>query len=246
MRKFQINQNGRGTVDSATVIDVRDLDRTYPINVQLQFASVDAAGNPVLPFSPVWPFLGGGEKLDIIVRRGTDPNAGVVENDFTLQSFGTQAGDVWPFDVITARTLGIECRFSNGGAGADAIWVQAIATIVDDVATRDKVIGWPTAISAGAGGFIAAVATPGNALLLRQHAQRAQFFIVNTSTNADLLLGFGQAPSWAGPTGNLILPANTAATYESPVGGFRGEVRGSWNNGAPNGGALVTEGLYYP
>jgi hypothetical protein len=239
-----------GSPNAATVISTGDLGRSYPIDVQFRFALSDAStGQPVLPWSPVWPFLGGPENLLIKVRRVTDPTASFTEDDFVLQSFGTVAGATVPFDILLSRNLGIDVQFSNGGAPAETIWVEALATIVTVPSKLNTIQGWSQSAAAGLGGFVAATATPGNSLLLRAMPQRVQFSIVNTSTNADLILGFNQAPQWTGPVGNIILPAYVAgthvSTYESPVGGFTGEVRGSWNNAAPNGGALVTEGSYF-
>jgi hypothetical protein len=249
--RVQLSSDGsfKGLPQGETMVSTGDLGRSYPIDVQFRFATSDpATGQPVLPFTPIWPFLGGPENLLIRLRRVTDPTASFTETDVILQSLGSQIGSQVPFDIITSRNLGVDVQF-QGGPGGEAIWIEVLATIVTNISGQDRVVGFSRSTAAGLGGFIAAVATPADELLLRALPQRVQFTIVNTSTNADLILGFGQPASWAGPSGNIILPAYVAgthaSTYESPVGGFTGEVRGSWNNAAPNGGALVNQGTYF-
>jgi len=221
---------------TATLIDTGDLGQARAINLQMRFASVVAgfSGQAFLPFSPRANAFAAGLTLTVNVRRGTDPQAPPTVDSFAMP----QQGLILPFDIVTARTFGVDVVLS-GGTGA--IWVEAVATVVEDIATANKVPGW--AVSAPA--FFASVASPAQVVLLPAFAARAQFIIVNTSTNADMIVKFGNGATWVGPSGSVVLPKNMFASYESPVGGYSGIVTGSWNNGAPDGGAIITEGTYF-
>lgn len=229
---------------SATVIDTGDLGRTHLFLVQMRFAAIAADGTPALPFFDEWPLSN--TTLTINVRRGVDDLAPVAIDQFVMGQNGV--GDTLPFDVLAARDIGVDLVLGNP-AGQTSLWVEAITTIVTTPPIEAEVIGWPLRFG---GTQIAAVATPGNVRLMASHNARAQFIIVNTSTNADLILSLdksvipatGSATWGPPPVGSIILPKNVFATYESPVGGWRGEVWGSWNNAAPDNGAMVTEGLF--
>ena len=230
-----------------TLIETHDLGRTYPINVQLRFAESDTDGNAILPFSAAFPTSFVSQfGCRFTVRRGTDMVAPVTSDEYIVQNpFGGTAGQVLPFDIVTARSLGVDVEFFDTGSGLpEGIWVEAIATIVTDIGDQNKIQGYGVSTLQG---VLAAVATPANTVLLPAHADRRQFVVVNTSTNADMILCFGEGASWGPPNvvGTIILPKNTFATYQSPVGGYTGIVSASWNDPAPNGGALVTEGTYF-
>lgn len=143
------------------------------------------------------------------------------------------AGSVLPFDIVTARSLGLDIQLNN--ATSD-LWVESIATEVEDISTQNKILGW----NAGTVRFMGQAAIFSQFLFA--HPDRVQFVICNTSVNANLWIGFGVIPV-VGAVGSLVLPKNTFATYESPVGGWRGDVFGVWD-AAGIGGALVTEGVF--
>jgi hypothetical protein len=229
--------------NKATAIDTGTLPRTCQIHTQMRFALNGPNNGPILPFTPFCPLLTGiFASLQVNVRRGADEQA-----PSTADVFGVdQAVGVLPFDILPARSLGIDLTLVSPG-GFSTVWVETISTIVNEPATRDKIIGWPRLSAATAPqALVAAVASPASVQFFRDRADRVQFIIVNTSTNANLILSFGTADAtWVGPVGAIVLPMNGFFSYESPVGGWRGRVTGSWNHAAPNGGALVTEGVYY-
>lgn len=228
-----------------TLIETHDLGRTYPINVQVRFAQSDAQGNPILPFTPAFPpSLTAGHLVNLTVRRGSDEVAPVAVDTYQLLADLTgSAGQTIPFDIITGRSLGVDIEFPDIGGTPVGLWVEAIATIVTDISEQDKIKGWKTSLIQG---VLGPAISPANVVLLPAHPDRAQFVVVNMSANADLIVCFGPGANWGPPNvvGSVVLPRNMFATYESPVGGYRGIVTGSWTAGAV-GGALVTEGTYY-
>jgi hypothetical protein len=130
------------------------------------------------------------------------------------------------------------------GTTDTAVWVETIAAVVSDVAVANRLVGTTRANS-----FFQTAAvfgSPAHVVLLFPSAGRAQFTIVNTSVNSDLLLKFGNGnANWATLNGSIVLPRGQFATYESPVGGFRGRVDATWSDPAPDGGAIVTEMGYF-
>lgn len=228
IRKLERNTSN----NKATVISIDDLGRSYPINVQLRFALDDGHGNPALPWVNTYSDVSG--NLTITRRRGLSPDGAVSQDIFTMDGATGVAGSVLPFDIVTARSLGLDIQLNN--AAAD-LWIESIATEVEDISTQNKILGW----NAGSVRFLAQsnVFTQ----FLFAHPDRVQFIICNTSTTGDLYLGFGVIPV-VGGVGTMVLPKNTFATYESPVGGWRGDVFGVWDVvGA--GSALITEGVFF-
>ena len=233
---------------NATLIETGDLGRVVALDVQLRFALADATGNAILPFSRVFPQASPGI-ITVKIRRGYDVNAPVTVDapiflNATSGALGPQqTGDILKLDVVNVRSLGLTVEFTpNGAPTSTSLWVEAVATPVDTVATREQVIGWgitPDTTPRVEQFSIAAAAASTNFLAPKQ--KRVQFIICNTSTNADLYVAFGPTASVALAT--MVLPRNIFATYESPVGGYAGQVTGIWT-AAPTGAALVTEGSY--
>lgn len=241
-----------GFPNNATVVSTGDLQDSYPINIQFRFATADPiTGQPTGQFLSGWPFPNAPDSLNIKIRRTTDPLASFTEDNYVLQSLGTLVTSTVPFDIITSRMLGIDVQFVQTSGLPNAVWVECLATIVTNISEQNRINGWNLVVAPGApAGFIAAVASPADGLLLRALPQRVQFSVTNLSDNADLVIAFGGPATWVSTVqagGNIVLPARTATIvnrYDGPVGGFTGEVRGSWNNAAPTGGALVWEGSH--
>lgn len=230
-----------GPVDTQILVDIRTIKRTIPIDFQLRFALVAPDGTPIVPFSPVWPFASPGPpppRLLLTVRRTSDQLS--VPTEDVLEVSDSAASRVFPWDIFTSKTFYVEAAFSNGivETTPGKVWVEAIATQVADVSTRNRIEGWGVSSPPL---FIPAVASPAGVQALQGRADRRQFFVSNTSTNADLWVGFGSVDPSTN-SGALVLPPGT--TYESPVGGYTGNVWLSWNAAVPNGGALVTEGVF--
>lgn len=227
----------------ATVLELPDAGRPRPIAVQMRFAfnSTSSGNNPLLPFSPIWPASPPLATLRVTLRRGLDPQASVSVETKTIGAFPQQ----FPWDILVQRNLGIDVELVGGTP--TSIWIETVAAPVDLPAWRDQIKGWNRNVTTPAN-FVAAVASPAQVTLLAANEARAQFIIVNTSTNADMIIDLGGGlggASWVIPTGSIVLPRNLFASYESPIGGFSGgPITASWT-AAPNGGALVTEGAYF-
>ena len=250
----QVDQNpnlgGLVAKTSATLIDTGDLGGSYPINVQVRFALVNPAnGQPVLPITDLNPFVGGigAPEIDLIftIRRGVDPQAPVTQDRYLMPDIG-RLSDAPPFDTITTRTLGVDVAISQHGLPSNParllsnLWVEAIAVVNDQVSVKDTLPGYTELMIEK---FVPATATAPGVVLLRAHVARCQFFVQNTSKNADLILQFGGLSLPVSSTnGTMILPAGGANIYESPIGGWAGQVNGIWVGAPLDGGAFVTEG----
>jgi hypothetical protein len=230
----------------ATLIETPDLGMPRPIDIQIQFAldSINAGTThaPLGFFNPIFPIQNVGTSfLQFRQRRAFDPSAPLQENNERITTFPEQ----YPFDIVVARQLGIDVELAVG-APIMTVWIDSIAAIVDVPAVRNQIPGWGNNLTTNpaipAENFVAAsaVSIP---LLAIDNPARATMIIVNTSTNADLALGFGRTPRWVPtPRGSIILPRNMFSSYE---GAWTGAVFGIWSDPVPNGGALVTEGAFF-
>jgi len=237
------NLRDAGVRNSVTVVSTGNLPLPMPIDVQLRFAANGTNNQPVLPFT--YNMTGSATKLLVRVRRGTDPTASP-----TLDEYPMFPGNVFPIDVITSRNLGVDVIAQGLAVDDTTVWVEAIATPLQDIGPINKVYPWNVVTNQS---FRATSAV--GTVLLPYNSSRQQFYICNTSTDADLGIGFitgGQdaiapadLPTW--PTTNIafVLPRNSFAVYESPCPcGFKGHVTGVWSN-AGTGGALITEGAAF-
>lgn len=239
--------NNIGVPRAVTVLATGDLQLPTPINVQLRFAANNPINNqPILPFT--YDAHGGISRVTAELRRGTDPSASP-----TIDTFNMFVNDVLPIDTVTARELGMRVFVDGFGSGSTT-WVEAIASPVTDVGPKNHVYPWN---EPGNPRFVAlnVAATT----LLEPNSDRIQFFIVNTSPDADLLIQFGRGPNLAlpqwlpNPLGTFILPRGGFSVYESPApfsfkgvtaDGVRGAIYGIWSN-AGTGGAMIHEGTVY-
>jgi len=242
------NENVRGVVRRATFVRTPDLGEPMPLNLQIRFARNSTTnvkrGNPVLPFN--YPLVGSATRMKVTIRRGIDPSSAPTIDDYFI---GTN--QVLPIDTITARQLGVEIEAVGPDPTPEqrnttTAWVEAICSPVTNIGPTNEIHPWAVATNPA---FIAT--NPGGTSLLAANSQRVQFFIQNTSTNADLLLQFGLGPNGnppvfgATPTGTFVLPRNIFAVYESPCPcGFKGTVFGIWSN-AGDGGAIIHSGLVF-
>jgi hypothetical protein len=231
--------NNTGTPRRVTILNTGDLGIPTPINVQLRFAlNIAANRQPALPF--VYPCHGGISLVRVTVRRGVDETSGMTTDIYNLS-----VNDVLPIDIITARLLQVEVEVTGFGSGSTT-WVEAIATPVSEIGPINQVHPWSVPRNPA---FIATTAA--ETTLLAANSDRGQFFIVNTSTDADLMVQLGKGPNGLGPTwgppprGTYVLPRNMFAVYESPTpAGYKGTVFGIWS-GAGTGGALIHEGTVF-
>jgi hypothetical protein len=232
-------QNNRGTNRRVVLVDTKDLGMPEAINIQIRFAANNAANNqPVEPFT--YPAPGAVSLVRITIRRGIDDQAGLTEDVFNLT-----VNDVLPIDIVTCRWLTVTAEVTGFGSGT-TVWVEAIATPVHHIGPKNEAHPWDVS---GNPDFKAASAAA--ITLLGANSDRVQFFVVNTSTDADLLIQLGKGPNGlspvfgATPKGTFILPRNMFAVYESPCPcGFKGAVFGIWS-GAGTGGAIIHEGTAF-
>ena len=227
-----VAQTGMGTAivakQNPVLIDTHDLGVPCPVFVEMRFAGNGLGNKPILPFVNYYPFSAI-TPLNVLVKRGIDPTAGLYEEKFSLNN----SGDVLPFDVVDSRNLIITASLSGT---PNKLWVQTLATPVHEIGTKSKVIGFQ---KTNATNFAANAAS---VLFLPDNPGRVSFMITNTSTNANLFVSFGSSSTITAAT--FVLPKNMFAVYESPIGGYAGRVAGIWDDPAPNGRAFVTEGVY--
>jgi hypothetical protein len=235
---------------AATLVDTGDLGRVYPINIQVRFALVDSRnGQPVLPFTDLNPPIdhnaGPPVKMTFTLRRGVDPQAQMIQDVYNMPDMRSIL-DAAPFDTVMARSLGVDVSLTMDAGlvtqkKAANMWVEAVATVNDQVGVRDTLPGYVDKIESL---FIPASATP--VLLARKHVARCQLIICNHSANADLLVLFaadGDDPVSA-TNATMVLPAGGANVYESLIGGWSGDVYGVWVGSPLDSGAFVTTGTY--
>jgi len=227
-------------------------DARSPVHVTMRFALPTPlptpptpippdVGSPILPFSPLIPqVIGVGVALQITVHRGTD-NLAAMTDDVYLMPCGLNNWvlDRAPFDIVTSNFLGVDAALIFPAHSTPdpntALWVETIAVPVDMPGERDQLTGYDGAT------FATVDANHASVVLAPSRSARRQLTIVNTSTDADLYVMFDDTPSTT--EFFVMLPKNTLARYESPVGTFTGVVWGIWVGGSPNGKALVTEGI---
>lgn len=160
----------------------------------------------------------------------------------------------WTIEVTACPVDSISCDSLTGNSGWDTVFIPPLAT-----ESTPELQGYKTLTSGAVDSF-----SP--VLLLPENPRRSQFSIVNTGP-IPVAIGFGPTigviplvspffPSWglvsmgSVPYATLILPGNTDPTkefarYESPLGGFTGEVWGTAQTGqTPKQGVVnITEGV---
>lgn len=214
-----------------TVISTEMFDSNIPIALQLRWAALVQG-----PYSPVFP-IGLDDGALVKLLKSIDYKAGAANESFTLFP-----GQRQPTCVIVCRQLQVTVKnlsTNDFDSGSD-IFLQAAACRVTNV-DCDEIIGGGQGYDNATETFVPASTTV--VTLLAANSRRAQFVVQNTS-NGNMLLKFGTAASFVGPSGTVILPANSEGIYESPVGGYRGAVTAIWQGGGLTGGAIVTEGVF--
>jgi hypothetical protein len=204
----------------------------YPINIPIAY-QIRFALSPAGPFTPVCP--NGVDGVEITLIKSIDLKSGGANERFRILD-----GQSQPSCTIIARNLNITVR-SIGGEGGANVTMQVSACPVAWVDCQD-VAGTPASSYASTvSTFVPAAVGP--VTLLAANAARAQWFVQNTSTNADMILKLGTGASFTGPSGTIILPRSSLGIYESPLDGYLGIITAAWT-AAPNGGAIVTEGTH--
>lgn len=246
---IQLLQPAPKARQSATIVDTRQFELPQQFAIGVRFARNNPINNTaVLPFVSSYPFFSSTDMMATFqIRSSVDPMASLFVDELQMDQFPGE----FPIDIVSARKLSIDVAIPGrvGVPTFTTVWVEVIASIASDIADRNKVSGWSRNANglAGLPTFIASSAAP--TVLCTPNPGRSQFMIVNTSTNADLLILLSPnttlLPTWGPPiVGSLVLPRNQYATYESPIGGFSGGVLGIWNTAVPDGGAIVTQGAF--
>lgn len=173
-------------------------------------------------------------------RIGLDVLGGLSINSGTLLATINH-----PFEYPLGHSLDITLSLQQ--AVPVSLWVEVLATPVccfdstDVVAPFGGLGGWFTPVVVRVP--VAVVDT----LLLAGNVARRQFYIANHSTVADLAVSFGTPAASITPGAErftFILPAGGNNAYESPIGGYTGEIRGIWTAADAAGEALVTAGFF--
>jgi len=226
-----------------TLIQIADMGRPRQVNIQMRWAPVVAANNPTpeLPFT--FDCRGGVNRYLVTVRRTVDRQAGPIEDQFEIF-----IGDTLPIDIVLCRELTVEIEAMTLGTDGQG-WVECAASLVSNPGPRNL---WYPYDVVNTQRFQATSAA--GLRLIPANKDRFQFTICNTSTDADLAIGFASplplnavppVPVW--PTTNIafVLPRGGFFVYESPTQAvFKGNVMGVWS-GAGNGGALIMEGTIF-
>ncbi len=230
-----------------TLIKIADMGQTKLLNIQLRFAPIIGGVAPNRNETPRLPFTydvtGGVNKFRVYIRRTVDRTAGPIEDVFDLFP-----EDTLPCDIVLARELEVTVEALPLGSPGQA-WCEAAATCVDYPSPKNLVHPYDIVNTQR---FEATTAV--GVRLLPANKDRYHFTVCNTSTDADLLIGFASpqpdnglppVPVWPSTNGAFVLPRNQFAVYESPAAGcFKGNVMGVWSN-AGNGGALIMEGTNF-
>lgn len=237
-----------GRSASATIVDTGDMGKDFAVAINIRFGVVDFANpnNQPTVFTAQNPITPGGV-LTIKVRRGISTDAPVAVDTYTMV-IGT-ASDIVPFDIFLGRAVAVDISIS----GLAAIWIEAIASIVDQISPRTAVQGQVTIQQ---NTRIPVTATPlnwGN-ILLPARRNRAWWAVTNLSAAQPLILSFDANANFAaaGAEVGIIIVAPGGRTgaagsrYESPMGGWNGLVTGSWAAADAAGGALITETSFAP
>ncbi len=173
--------------------------------------------------------------INIRIRRGLDKDNGQDEQIFS------GVGYILP-TVIIGNHLEIQISTTAGHVESTITVDAAVACTVDQSTLQGGTAGQLGGYATTTVTRVAAVAA--DTLLLAAGFQgRRQFLIVNNSGTQDLAVLFGPGvASLAAGTENFSVLLPPGAQYESPIGGYIGEVRGVWRGADANGEALVTDG----
>lgn len=213
---------------AATVIDTPTFAIPTPFLLELDFPDDSGLMIPIR----------------IVVRRAVDELGSVVEEQFT--GFSQPSGIAIP-KIWIGHNLAVDVALT--GALTSTTEVRFKAACVP-VCYADPTALLPEPPQFGPhGGYmttfvnrVPAIAL--DTLLLPSNVSRRQVFIVNNSVQ-DLAVLFnpGVASLVAGAENfTILLPGGSFGTYESPIGGYTGEIRGIWRAADATGEALLTEG----
>lgn len=185
------------------------------------------------------------ELITITIRRAVDELGSVVEEQFVGFSQPEQIrlpkywiGHNFSLDVRLDAPTAVSPSVSFAAACSPVCYADATAFLPFP----------PQFGPLGGYGFTQSVRFPAvavNTLLRPANVSRRQFFIQNNSTQ-DLAVLFGAGvPSLVAGAENyaILLPGGSFSHYESPIGGYTGEIRGIWRAADAAGEALITEGL---
>lgn len=189
------------------------------------------------------PFVG----VRVTIRRAVDELGSVVSEVFTGSAIPN--GVNIP-KIVIGHNVGVDVALTDSPIPPGTAQTVKVGCV--PMSSADPIELLPTRPAYGAhGGYrtteVRRIATVVVAtLFLPTNVNRRQFFIMNNSAQ-DLAILFGGvgAVSLAAGAENfsIILPGGTFGHYESPIGGFSGNIQGIWRAADATGEALITEGL---
>lgn len=213
---------------AATLVATPTFKIPTPFLLELDFADVTA------------PLLA----VKVTVRRAVDELGSVVVEEFTGTGIpdGVSVPRIW-----LGHNLAVDVAVTDAFPGLQLTVKAACVPVC--FADSSELLPNPPAYGPH-GGYRTTVVTriaaaAANTLLAVTRVDRRQLFIQNNSAQ-DLAVLFGAGvPSLAAGAENysIILPGGSVGHYESPVGGYTGEVRGIWRAADATGEALITEGI---
>jgi hypothetical protein len=213
---------------SITAVSTDVFPQPIPFAIRVRFSMT-----PGGPFTPEVPSSYSG-RVTISVIQSLDLKSGS-----TVETFpNIAAGDAFRQCQFIARSISVTVSIPDLGVdGPPSIFVAVVAcpvTMVD----CDELTGLQGYTRASVTRFAASTDPQ---IFLAANPARQQFVICNHSPTATLAVAFGVlAATSPASSYTLLLPPNTQ--YESPLGGFTGQVSGIWLSDDETGEALVTEG----
>jgi hypothetical protein len=227
-KTFELDPHGTFSV---TAIATEIFTRPRPFAFKLRF-SLNAGG----PFAAQVPITYGGT-ITVNVIESIDLKSGTI-----VESFKLVAGQNQTVCIALARSLSVTVSIPQdpSGEAPAPLFVQAVAALVETV-TCEELTGAPSYSSA----FVTRVPASATIVeLLGFNPARKQFIVHNSSPGgANLAIKFGDGASLTAGAESYSVLLAPGARYESPIGGWGGEVTGIWSAADANGEALVTEGF---
>lgn len=223
------NQTG-GKRTTAQFVRTPQFDVPLVFVVQWKFASSPDPGAASQP-NPSNSVTG---PIRIRIRRGIDKANGIDERIFD------GVGYILP-TIIIGHSLEISVETTAGHVESTITIDAAISCAVDESTLQGATAGALGGYATTTVTRVAAAAA--DTLLLAPGFQGRRQFIISNNSSQDLAVLFGAGvPSLAAGAENFTVLLPPGAQYESPIGGYTGEVRGIWRAADAAGEALVTDG----
>lgn len=246
---------GNGLRSRATIVDTREFEVSRAFALLFRFQAVQSALPLPGPFSPLasnW-FPNPSFNCNVRLRLSLGPEGGVSETLYTNDNSAVPIPFARPTLVLPRVVLGtkvqidVECLGGFGESGTNSgyaeVWCAPLET-VQPVSLVDH-RGGDLLGNHSASTSRFAVTAVGSSQILNPDVSRRQFIIQNNSTQRMAVLFINQAnrqePQFTAGAERWTLIIVPNGIYESPIGGFCGEVRAVWEAADATGEALVTD-----